>query len=1301
MVLATSSAHPHGGLLINVATAGQLLDFGARIGPGPRAQEQLEGAVAIHNILEKYRVAYLADEVGMGKTYVALGALALFRHFDPDFRVVVIAPKENIQRKWIKEFGNFVAYNLRFPDLRVAAIDRQPARPLVACDSLIEFVREATVDARRDFFLRLSSFSLALGDDVERRGWKRVRDELRQDVPWLPEGALDLRSNKDLFKDNFARAVCCALPVFDLVIVDEGHNLKRGFKTGVAARNRVLALAFGHPSERELLPQYGPRAKRVLFLSATPLEETYEQLWNQLDVFGLGLDFTGLRDESLSEEEKKLVARKFLVRRVTTMRVGGEDLTKNQYRREWRRGGVRKHDEPIRIEDDRQRLVVALIQKKVAELLGSAKFNMSFQIGMLASFESFLETSLRRAGDENDPTFDDADQTDDEKDEAVRAAAREGIDVRHVNRLTRDYRGVFGKEMPHPKMDAIVDSLKTAWTTGMKALIFVRRVKSVDELKRKLDEKYDEWLIESLQGRLPQGVAERFNGIVRKYHQDKRQAEMARLVRATVVPTLDSAEGDLETDDRGGTDTFFAWFFRGEGPKGVISGANVQRRFIQQGTAYSTFFEDNYVMDLLGVRPGGVTGALGRTLGLEPLRLRNELRQRAASYIGRAKKLQRGDRMEAAQAAALELLKETQNRVGERARMIWHERFETSRQQASVKEAPDVWEGLEHATFFTELRRPDRLDLRTALWPNPRQVNSERDQFREQQQRAQVLATAARLGHSLIDLYVLTVQRLGSVEQRTLEAESDDGGALERRRIDEYLDLLDKQRVTPLRDRSWAAFDELAQIAQNFELILDVNAPEARIKPLVETARYFGSILRQQQPVGGMSGQVNRTLVQQFRMPGYPFVLVTTDLLQEGEDLHTFCSSIHHYGIAWTPSSMEQRIGRIDRVRSQSDRRLCGLEAIPDGADLLQVYYPHLEDTVEVFQVQRVLERMNTFLRLMHEGLTLPKGDHRRVDVSRELIDGRRAVEAIHGQLRTGFPIPRWALLGRQQVLATNWTVVAALLERFKLLSRATYPGLIITWELSSRDGTLLGTVALATGRTWQFTLLLQSDGERLVVRCVCQAGRVGSDATMASVERNARERPVRIGLTLGREKAAYDLTVEDDVLLRDPCDDVRRVQALLNRVVEQCESLDQADLPLLNQIRDPTSRVTPITIDWRQLCDRSDVVYVDGEAIQVLLADERRKRIAIRETADSFELSGIVARPSEIEAVPDVSLRAWRRNQGIQLVGFRFERRDRLVGETWIPKPGLGRDEFLLYTKHLAAECDLFEYHLTGKNRD
>ncbi len=116
--------------MIDLAAARQLLNFGASIGQGRRAEEQLEGAVAIHNILERQNVAYLADEVGMGKTYVAFGAMALFRHFDPEFRVLVIAPRENIQMKWMKELGNFCSNNVRFADLRVKSIRGGPARPM-------------------------------------------------------------------------------------------------------------------------------------------------------------------------------------------------------------------------------------------------------------------------------------------------------------------------------------------------------------------------------------------------------------------------------------------------------------------------------------------------------------------------------------------------------------------------------------------------------------------------------------------------------------------------------------------------------------------------------------------------------------------------------------------------------------------------------------------------------------------------------------------------------------------------------------------------------------------------------------------------------------------------------------------------------------------------------------------------------------------------------------------------------------------------------------------------------------------
>ena len=103
----------------------------------------------------------------MGKTYVALGAMALFRHFQPNFRLLVIAPRENIQRKWMKELRNFAKYNVKFTDFRNRSVDEQPGRPLVACDNLVHFVHEAVVDPDRDFFARLSSFSLGLsGEDA-------------------------------------------------------------------------------------------------------------------------------------------------------------------------------------------------------------------------------------------------------------------------------------------------------------------------------------------------------------------------------------------------------------------------------------------------------------------------------------------------------------------------------------------------------------------------------------------------------------------------------------------------------------------------------------------------------------------------------------------------------------------------------------------------------------------------------------------------------------------------------------------------------------------------------------------------------------------------------------------------------------------------------------------------------------------------------------------------------------------------------------------------------------------------------
>jgi hypothetical protein len=1135
---------------ISLETASQLLDFrGSGTSPisDHAAHEQLKGAVAIHNILQQEKVAYLADEVGMGKTYVALGALALFRHFNPNFRVLVIAPRENIQKKWIKELTNFCQRNVRFSDLRVRSAHGAPARAIISCGSLGELVRETAVDPDRDFFTRLTSFSLPLGRDVE--GWKVKRNELLEHLPWVDPGLVDLR-NKDRFKDNYARALNCALPVFDLVIFDEGHNIKGGLKTGGASRNRVLALAFGHPSEQELdtrsLPGYGSRARRVLFLSATPLENDYAQLWNQLDIFGHGVGRSILRSDKVTDEEKLATAAKFLIRRVATIPVGGKELTKNLYRREWRTGGVVEHDIAMAIPDAKQRLTVALVQKKVSEVLQDARFNNSFQIGMLASFESFLETAkvaTPTLAAEEDGTFDDPDQSQDD-------AERRGIDVGSINNLARHYRTRFHDELPHPKMDAVVRRLSRAFLTGEKGLVFVRRVASVNELQRKLEVLYNQYLYARLRSELKPELRGKLDQIIDRF-ETERIRDLERRRRSSVPEHQledDQSPDYAVADDTGGVETFFAWFFRGDGPSGILSGATVQKRFSQAGSVNSTFFEDNHLSWLLEVRPGEVTEALANYLGLSRRDLSNALRNRVSHRLPSVKKHQRRNVYLAFQGAAIELLAEHNGRLRERAEILREERCGEGTLNPRVRNVPELHDWLEVKTFFTELRT--RTDLRNDLWPI-RYAEDFREQLREQELRRELISAMTRLGHPFIDLYVFSVNRLGRLELRAREIEDDQETNL----IEQMLDLLERQRSQP---NVFHSYRELHEAAQNFDLILAVNDPKVQSESLSVAATRFGGLLRSQQPVGGMFGQINETLVRQFRMPGYPLILITTDLLQEGEDLHTFCSSVYHYGISWMPSSMEQRIGRIDRVASQTDRKLSARGSMPAGDDFLQVYYPHLRETVEVLQVNRVLERLNRFMRLMHEDLTATGDESRKLNVSLELLQGERRVAQIQDPLRTAFPIREEFLDAPDRALEINPAAIQKLVDSFKSLPRILEPWVPIDWEQVTDHNALFGSFRLRT-RLQPFTLLLRSIAGKPIVRCVSPVGLLQSTFDESTIHEALEGSGIRIAAVFDQKLNSYDITIEGDVLLGDRHEECgARVSWLLQSVAKAADRMEE-----------------------------------------------------------------------------------------------------------------------------------------------
>jgi hypothetical protein len=320
-------------------------------------------------------------------------------------------------------------------------------------------------------------------------------------------------------------------------------------------------------------------------------------------------------------------------------------------------------------------------------------------------------------------------------------------------------------------------------------------------------------------------------------------------------------------------------------------------------------------------------------------------------------------------------------------------------------------------------------------------------------------------------------------------------------------------------------------------------------------------------------------------MPGYPLLLITTDLLQEGEDLHTFCASVYHYGIAWTPSSLEQRTGRIDRLHSLAHRRLDNqLLAVP--AERLQVYYPHLRETVEVLQVERVYERMNRFIRLLHRSLVGGALPSSRIDTRHEFVLPPRDIQPIIEPLTTVFPVrgewlhSDWPVesTGAGQmaanVLSYFQEIVADVERRYKVKPEPqrdpwAYVGTAYleadTW-LAPADADLVGT----RQQPFRMALWLYSEAGQALVRCISPIGQIDQDdveLVERLVEAQQRLGFAKLCAVADDRQRAFHLTAEADLLFDPGTTQPVEVQDLLARTLYAADQLEQtlrqADEPL------------------------------------------------------------------------------------------------------------------------------------------
>ncbi len=105
---------------------------------------------------------------------------------------------------------------------------------------------------------------------------------------------------------------------------------------------------------------------------------------------------------------------------------------------------------------------------------------------------------------------------------------------------------------------------------------------------------------------------------------------------------------------------------------------------------------------------------------------------------------------------------------------------------------------------------------------------------------------------------------------------------------------------------------------------------------------------------GATSTDSRVRLMRGFNTPFFPDILVCSEVMGEGVDLHRACRHIIHHDLAWNPSRLEQRTGRVDRLGCKAE-----------GKHPIDVYLPFLAGMTDERQFRVMSDREQWFRVVM------------------------------------------------------------------------------------------------------------------------------------------------------------------------------------------------------------------------------------------------------------------------------------------------------------------------------------------------
>ncbi|WP_281833076.1 DEAD/DEAH box helicase [Vibrio nigripulchritudo] len=410
---------------------------------GSMAAKQAEGVAYLCRLLQQQRVAILADEVGMGKTFQAIGIIRLLQQIKSDAKVLVIAPNKNICKQWKGEFGAFERDHWHGDSTTPLVL----AKPESKLEAMVSRVGDHEHHVYFTTIHALSTLTInSEGDD--KAGLARNQASM-------------LKERVMVYLDQQG---------FDLLVIDEAHYLRT--RDGGSQKVAAAKAFFGEKEDVK------PLAKRVLLMTATPTHSSVHDVENILRYFVPESELQDNHTQSFFDASKLLT--KYGLRRLRLLQgVDDAHYAKQHYRKEL------AHAVSFAENQDAE-LFFGLYQRQLVKQFQAKASNRQFLYGYLEGFESFGEQDLQVT-----QVYSQQQDTEYGKDAFSKAP-----DTKLLHDLSQEYYQCFNQFPEHPKYKALVDQfvpnmLEQDKLDDIKRLVFVRRIPSVRELTKRVNVRYD------------------------------------------------------------------------------------------------------------------------------------------------------------------------------------------------------------------------------------------------------------------------------------------------------------------------------------------------------------------------------------------------------------------------------------------------------------------------------------------------------------------------------------------------------------------------------------------------------------------------------------------------------------------------------------------------------------------------------------------------------------------------------------------------------------------------------------------